>query len=133
MSKSLKTNNINITNSLSTSGVLNFSDGYQFMDNSYDTNNGLPEQFQFGTSLSQGNTLRNNFNLNNNGPIKFGKTDDDTTQTINRYPLIIKDFPIISAFPWLYPVTNLWSQDTQTILDSSSTEVPVSKFSELYI
>lgn len=127
MSKSLKANGINVTNSLATSGSLNFSDGYVFMDNSYDTNSGLPSNFQFGTSKTQGNTVRDNFNLNNNGPIQFGNTSDDSQRVINRYPLVIKDFPISATYPWLYPITTNWSQDTQTILDSSSPEVPVTK------
>jgi hypothetical protein len=127
MSKSLKSNTLNITNVLSTSGSLNLADGYQFMDNSYDTNNGLPPNFQFGTSETQGNSTRNNFNVNSNGPILFGETSDDKLATINKFPLILKQFPIAATFPWIYPTTTNWTQVTQTILDSSSTEVPVGK------
>lgn len=127
MKKSLKINTLNVDNDLSTSGCLNFSDGYQFMDSN--TNTGLPENFQFGTSTSQGNISRNNFNVTSNGPIQFNYTQDDRKRLISKFPLIIKDFPIASKIPWLYPlpITQDWSGNTQKILDKSSTSVPITK------
>lgn len=129
MKQSLKTEGINVTNSLLTSGVLNIADGYQFMDNSYNTNNNIPSQFQFGTSVSQGNHIRNNFNLNNNGPVIFGETNDDKKQILGKFSKTMKDYPIISSYPWLYPISSFdkWSSNSQSILESSTTEFPVCK------
>lgn len=127
MKKSLKVGSLNVDNDLSTSGCLNFANGYQFMDSN--TNNGLPENFQFGPSISQGNVTRNNFNTTSNGPIHFNYTQDDRKRLISKFPLIIKDFPIASKIPWLYPlpITQDWSGNTQTIIDKSSTSVPITK------
>lgn len=124
---SQKRDTLNVTNSLSVSGVLNISQGYQYMDNTYNTNTGLPANVKLGTSESQGNRTRNMFNLNNNGPIQFGNTQDDKKQILTKFPTILGDNPLVGKFPWMYSGYESWSQNTQSILDSSTTEIPICK------
>lgn len=118
---SIKRDTINVNDSLSSSGVLLFRDGYLYLNNK---NNDLLENSLFGTN--QG-TITSKTTLNNSGPILFGPSEDDRKQQLQLLPTIIRDFPVTAKFPWLYPIVDDWSNGSQVLISSSSPTVPITK------
>ena len=77
-SNSVKAIGIEIINDLSTSGTLNFNNGYIFLGDSYQGETSiekdiLPTNTYAGTSESRGNMSRSLYNINTSGPILFGE------------------------------------------------------------
>lgn len=132
---SIKCNNIDITNDLSTSGVLNFAEGYVFLGNTYNggTNDRekeyLPSKSYMGTSETRCNISRDKYNINTNGPILYNQTEDDTKQAIENNKYIAIQNPILTKEPWLYPLSmsENWTADTQTALQFSNNLLPIYK------
>lgn len=123
---SIKAQGLEIVNDLSTSGTLNFSNGYLFLGESYqdDVKNEstpLPPQSYMGTSETRGNISRDVYNINTNGPIQFGGTDDDRKIVVKKYSNIVATNPILTLFPWLYPLQQEWTSNTQVALGFSKT------------
>lgn len=107
----------------SSSGSLNFCNGYLFLGESQETrtnDNSLPKFSYTGTSETKGNTLRDLYNFNTNGPIIFGATNDDKIIQIENFTDQVKKNPILAQLPWLYNQQENWTQETQISLDSSN-------------
>lgn len=121
---SIKSSGLEIVNDLSTSGTLNFCDGYLFLGESYQDNvneeiNTLPPKSYMGTSETRGNVSRDIYNINTNGPIQFGATEDDKNQIVKKYSNIVLTNPVLTSFPWLYPPKENWTSETQVALGYS--------------
>ena len=112
------------TEKLSSSGSLNLCNGYLFLGESQEerqNTNELPKFSYTGTSETKGNISRDLYNINTNGPVLFGSTQDDKRIQIENFIDQVTTNPILSSFPWLYPQQENWTQDTQVSLDSSET------------
>lgn len=125
---SIKSNGVEITNNLTTNGVLDFDNGYLFLGNSYlkspnTEQTYVPSQSYAGTSESRGNVSRNMYNLNSSGPVIFNETLSDAQQTILKYTDIVSTNPALTNYPWLYPpsVINDWTENTQDSFKLSNT------------
>lgn len=122
-SSSVKIDGLEVINDMSTSGTLNLSNGYLFLGESHEnfssSQDKLPPNSYCGTSENKGNFSRDLYNINTNGPILFGNTQDDAKIIVNKYSNIVVNNPVLSTLPWLYPVSENWTAETQVALDSS--------------
>lgn len=130
-SNSSKYYGIEVINDLSSSGSFIIKDGYLFFGDTYTStneSNNILGKFYMGTSETKGNISRDNYNINTNGSIKFNETADDKKLLIKDYPSIVANNPIITKYPWLYPLSiyQQRSQNTQSILNFSK-EFPIYK------
>lgn len=121
--KSIKKQNINEDIASSTEKLNVTQDGYIFFGNlheSRDTQDGVPKQSYFGTSLTGGNKIRNLYNFNTHPSIHYEPTGDDKQQIIRKYSNYIATNAILSTYPWLYPIPeiNNWSQTTESLLEN---------------
>lgn len=133
-SQSIKANSIELTNNLTTNGVLDFDNGYLFLGDSYIKGiNSDPPQSYAGTSESGGNVSRNMYGLNSRGPVRFSETLGDAQKTILKYTDVVLTNPALTTYPWLYPPSiesstdstdGSWTSATQLILSDS---IPVYK------
>lgn len=115
---SAKKNTVNIDN-VKTSGTLRLSNGYLFLGDTDNYHESLPPQSYMGTSETKGNYSRDLYNINTNGPILFGYTPDDKKKIIQKFTDNVSQNTILASYPWLYPVQESWTQDTQISMDSS--------------
>lgn len=117
------------TEQLSSSGSLNIADGYLFLGESQEerqNTNELPKFSYAGTSETKGNVSRDIYNINTNGPVQFGSTQDDKSIQFKKFISQVKTNPILASFPWIYPQQENWTKETQTSLNSSD-EFPIYK------
>ncbi len=109
---------------LSSRQVFN-SKGYTFYGSDHqgksDQNN-VPEDSYFGTSESGGNITTSFYSLQSHEPVRYGPTDDDTRQIVQKFPNYIFANSILSIYPWLNPLPTLvrWSE-TSSLLRESKT------------
>lgn len=111
-------------NNLSTTGTFGSTDGYVFLGDSYLrklSSESLPSQSYAGTSETRGNVSRPVQTMNSNGPIQFSETLSDSQQVILKYKDIVSTNPIVTNYPWLYPLSieENWTVNTQNSVSVS--------------
>ena len=83
----------------------------------------VPESSYFGTSTTGTNKVSDFYQLQTHDPIRYNNTTDDQRQILNQYILHVQTNPVLSFYPWLYPlpIIDLWSNRTEEILNENIT------------
>ena len=101
---SSSTKSLNVTNE----GYTFFGDIHQDSNKS-SINHEVPESSYFGTSVTGGSKLRDLYNLNSHPAIHYGPTSDDKKQIVQKFTNYVSQNAIVSYFPWLYPIPDIFS------------------------
>lgn len=119
---------------LSTEGVVNFTEGYSFLGDEHlslpsEEPQTLPYKSYTGTSETKGNESRSFYDLNTNGPVRYGPTGDDNKQILQKYTNVVSTNPILSSYPYINPQSYLesWTSNTQAVVNLSQNGLPIYK------